>query len=878
VNEDITKPEQDGPEVPREEITYLSGMYQNWFLDYASYVILERAVPYVNDGLKPVQRRILHTMREMDDGRYNKVANIVGRTMAYHPHGDASIYGALVTLGQKELLIDTQGNWGNTFTGDPAAAQRYIEARLSKFALEVVFNPKVTVWKLSYDGRNREPVTLPVKFPLLLAQGVEGIAVGLASKILPHNFNELLDASVAYLKGDPFELFPDFPTGGAIDVSRYNDGLRGGVVKVRAKIEKYDPKTLVITELPFGQTTDSLKESIVKANERGKIKIKKIDDNTADKVEIQVHLAPGISSDNTIDALYAFTDCEVSISPNACIIENDKPYFITVSDILRKSTDQTVELLRQELEIRRGELLEALLYASLEKIFIEERIYKDKEFEESETVDLAIAHIDRRIEPWKPSFVRPIVRDDLLRLLEIKMARILKFNSKKAEENIAALNREIEQIKHHLEHIVQYAIDYFERIKEKYGANRHRRTEIRNFDNIVAAKVAVANSKLYIDREEGFMGIALKKTQAEYVCDCSDMDDIIVVRKDGTVVVTKVEDKKFIGKNIEYISVFNRNDKRTIYNMVYRDGRLGAFYMKRFAMTGLTRDKEYNITQGKDGTKIWYFSVNPNGEAETLKVTLKPRLRLKKTVFDVNFGDLAIKGRNAMGNILTKYDVHRIVLKEKGLSTLGGLDIWFDPDVLRLNADKRGDYLGEFQGNDRILVVSKTGDYQLYSFDLANHFDADILTITKFIPHKIVSVAYFDSEQELIYIKRFEIEELGGRRVNFIGDNPKNRLILISWHDYPQLEITFGGRYAGRPAETVNVADFIGVKSYKAKGKRLSQYDIDAVTELDPLLPDAEPDAPATPPTDPQDEIPFDIETPQPDDDNDDDANQMTLF
>ncbi len=878
MSEEDIKTEQEGPEERKEgDVTYLSGMYQNWFLDYASYVILERAVPYVNDGLKPVQRRILHAMREMDDGRYTKVANIIGQTMMYHPHGDASIGDALVQLGQKELLIDTQGNWGNILTGDSAAAPRYIEARLSKFALEVLFNPKTTNWQLSYDGRNREPITLPVKFPLLLAQGVEGIAVGLASKILPHNFNELVDASVAYLKGQDFELYPDFPTGGAIDVSKYNDGLRGGAVKIRAKIEKQDSKTLVITEIPFGRTTTSLIESIIKANEKNKIKIKRIDDNTSDKVEILVHLANGVSSDKTIDALYAFTDCEISLSPNSCIIENDKPVFLGVRDILKKNTSQTVSLLRQELEIKKGELQEALHYSSLEKIFIEERIYKDKGFEQSENMDQAVAHIDKRLDPWKPGLIREVTREDILKLMEIRMARILKFNSDKAEEYIRSLYEEIEQVDYHLDHLIEYAIDYFERIKAKYGKGKERKTEIRNFDNIVAAKVAVANEKLYIDREEGFMGTALKK--AEYVCDCSDMDDIVVFRKDGTYFITKVSDKAFIGKNIEHIAVFKKNDRRTIYNVVYRDGKQGSFYMKRFAVTGVTRDKEYDLTRGKPGSRIWYFSANPNGEAEVLRVTLKPRARMRRLMFEQDFGELAIKGRDAMGNILTKFEIHKIVLKEKGLSTLGGRKIWFDPDVLRLNSDGRGNYLGEFQGEDQILVIYKSGEYQLYNFDLSNHFDQDILSIEKYRPGRVLSAVYFDAEQAYFYVKRFEIEEIPGKRIGFIGDHPENKLVSITWLRYPRFEIHFGGKNAEKASEIVEVADFIGIKSYKARGKRLSNYEVKNIEELEPVVQD-EDDLSGAEEEEPEvsaiDDVPFEIE--RPDDEEEDDTNQMKLF
>ncbi|MGQ7869628.1 DNA gyrase/topoisomerase IV subunit A [Sunxiuqinia sp. sy24] len=857
-------------------ITYLSGMYQDWFLDYASYVILERAVPYVNDGLKPVQRRILHAMREMDDGRYNKVANIIGQTMQYHPHGDASIGDALVQLGQKDLLVDSQGNWGNILTGDGAAAPRYIEARLSKFALDVVFNPKTTNWKLSYDGRKREPVTLPVKFPLLLAQGVEGIAVGLASKILPHNFNELIEASIAYLRGEGFEILPDFPTGGSADFSRYNDGLRGGAVKVRAKIEKVDNKTLAITELPFGKTTSSLIESIIKANDKNKIKVKRIDDNTSDRVEILVHLGAGVSSDKTIDALYAFTDCEISISPNACIILDDKPLFIGVSDILKRNTNQTLNLLKLELEIRKSELEEAWHFASLEKIFIEERIYKDKEFEQSENMDQAVAHIDKRLEPWKPQLMREITRDDILRLMEIRMARILKFNTDKANNHIQSIEDEIEEIKRKIENIVSFTIEYFLRIKEKYGKARERKTEIRSFESIEASKVVVANEKLYFDREEGFVGTSLRK--AEYICDCSDMDDIIVFRKDGTYFVSKVSEKAFIGKNVHHIAVFKKNDKRTIYNVVYRDGRQGSFYMKRFAVTGMTRDKEYDVTKGTAGSRIWYFSANPNGEAEVLKVTLKHKARLKKLNFEVDFGELAIKGRGAMGNILTKNDVHKISLKEKGVSTLGGRKIWFDPDVLRINSDSRGKFLGEFQGEDKILVLYKNGDYQLYNFDLSNHFDPDILVIEKFDNSKVLSVVYYDAEQEYYYVKRFEIDEIMGRRISFIGDHPDSKLVSLTWVHYPRLEIEFGGKNSTRENEIIEVAEFIGVKSHKARGKRLTNYEVENITEIEPVVKD-EDDKPESEeePDETSEDIPFEVKHSK-EEDEEDDKNQMSLF
>lgn len=833
--------EEHKEEIQKEEkkdgIIYLSGMYQQWFLDYASYVILERAVPYVEDGLKPVQRRILHAMNIMDDGRYNKVANIIGQTMQYHPHGDASIGDALVQLGQKDLLIDVQGNWGNILTGDGAAAPRYIEARLSKFALDVVFNPKTTNWKLSYDGRNREPIALPVKFPLLLAQGVEGIAVGLACKILPHNFIELIDASIAYLRGEDFELYPDFPTGGSGDFSRYNDGIRGSSIKVRAKIEKKDSKTLVITEVPFGRTTSSLIESIIKANDKGKIKIRKIDDNTSDKVEILIHLIPGMSSDKTIDALFAFTDCEISLSPNSATILDDKPKFIGVSEILKLNTDQTVALLKLELEIRRGELEEAWHFSSLEKIFIEERIYKDKEFEDSANMDEAVSHIDLRLAPWKPRLKREVTREDILRLMEIKMARILKFNTDKANDHLRAIEDEIEEINRKIAHIIEFTIEWYERLRTKYGKGRERKTEIRNFENIVASKVVVANEKLYIDRVEGFVGTGLKK--AEYICDCSDIDDVIVFRKDGTYIVSKVTEKAFIGKNILHVAIFKKNDNRTIYNVVYRDGKNGFIYMKRMAVTGVTRDKEYDLTQGTPGSRVLYFSENPNGEAEVLRVTLKPKPRIKKLIFEVDFGELAIKGRSSMGNILTKFEIHKIALKEKGVSTLGGRKIWFDEDVRRLNSDNRGKFLGEFSGDDMILVIYKTGEYLICNFDLSNHFNDGILLIEKYNPNKTLSAVYFDAEQGFYYVKRFQIDE-SLKEVGFIGENPANKLISFTFAGHPRLELHFGGKNENREPEVIDVADFIGVKSYKAKGKRLSMYEIKNIVELEPIVVDEE--------------------------------------
>ncbi len=863
----------------KDEVIYLSGMYRNWFLDYASYVILERAVPYINDGLKPVQRRILHAMREMDDGRYNKVANIIGQTMQYHPHGDASIGDAIVQLGQKELLIDTQGNWGNILTGDGSAAPRYIEARLSKFALEVLFNPKTTQWKLSYDGRKKEPVTLPVKFPLLLAQGVDGIAVGLASKLFPHNFIELCECSIAYLKGKDFELYPDFPTGGMADFSRYNDGLRGGSVKVRAKIEKRDNKTLVINELPYGKTTTTLIETIIRANDKGKIKIKKIDDNTAAEVEILVHLASGVSSDKTIDALYAFTDCEVSLSPNSVIIEDDKPIFIGVKEILRKSADSTLELLKLELEIRKSELEEQWHFSSLEKIFIEERIYKDKKFEDSENMDQAVAHIDKRLDPWKPKLKREITRDDILKLMEIRMARILKFNKDKANDQIKAIEDEIAEVENNIKNIVPFTIKWFTHLKNKYGPGHERKTEIRSFENIVASKVVVRNEKLYVDRKEGFMGTSLKK--AEYVCDCSDIDDVIVFRRDGSYFITKVPDKAFIDKNPLHIAVFKKNDKRTIYNVVYRDGKTGYHYMKRFYVTGTTRDKEYNLTMETKGTRVVYFSANPNGEAEVLKILLKPKPRIKKLNFEIDLGELAIKGRQSMGNILTKNEVHKISLKEKGYSTLGGRKIWFDEDVLRLNADSRGKYLGEFADDDIILVIYKKGEYQLYNYDLSNHFEQDILSIEKYDPGKIMSVVYFDAEQEFYYVKRFELEDAEGKSFRFIGDSLENKLVSVTWVRYPRLEIEFGGKNAERDNEIIEVAEFIGIKSWKAKGKRISNYQVKNIKELEPVIkdeydrpePEESPEEPKKEDDDFED-IPFEIKRPK----KDDGTNQMSLF
>ena len=810
----------------------LSGMYQNWFLDYASYVILERAVPHIMDGLKPVQRRILHSMRRMEDGRYNKVANIVGYTMQFHPHGDASIGDALVQLGQKEMLIDCQGNWGNILTGDGAAAPRYIEARLSKFALDVVFNPKTTEWKLSYDGRNKEPITLPVKFPLLLAQGVEGIAVGLSSKILPHNFNELCDAAISYLHNEEFKLYPDFLTGGSIDVSKYNDGERGGVVRVRSKIEKLDNKTLVIREIPYGKTVATVCDSIVKASEKGKIKIRKVEDLTSGSVEILVHLAPGVSSDKTIDALYAFTDCEVSISPNCCVIDEQKPHFLTVSDVLRKSADNTLALLRQELEIRKREIQEALHFASLEKIFIEERIYKDKEFEQAKTMDAACEHIDDRLTPYYPTFIREVTKEDILRLMEIKMARILKFNSDKAEEAISRMKKEIKEINGHLKNIIEYTVEWFRMLQNKYGKDFPRHTELRNFDTIDSTKVIEANEKLYINREEGFIGTSLKKD--EFICNCSNIDDIIIFFRDGRYIITGVAEKKFIGKNILYANIFKKNDTRTIYNVVYRNGKNGFHYIKRFNVTSIVRDREYDVTQGEPDSRIAYFSANPNGEAEVIKVTLKPNPRIRHIIFEEDFSNVIIKGRQAMGNILTKNPVHRITLKQRGGSTLGGRQVWFDYDIMRLNYDGRGEYLGEFHNEDLILVVLNNGDFYTTNFDVNNHYDDNIRIMEKFDPTKAWTAILHDADQHNYpYIKRFYFEP-SNRKQNYLGENKNNRLLLLTDEAYPRLEVVFGGHDSFREPLIIDVEEFALLKGFKAKGKRLTTFEIDTINELEP--------------------------------------------
>ena len=815
-------------------VHHLSGMYKNWFLDYASYVILERAVPHIEDGLKPVQRRILHSMKQMDDGRYNKVANIVGHTMQYHPHGDASIGDALVQMGQKDLLIDTQGNWGNILTGDSAAAPRYIEARLSKFALDTVFNPKTTEWQLSYDGRNKEPITLPVKFPLLLAQGANGIAVGLSSRILPHNINEICEAAISYLRGEEFHLYPDFPTGGSIDVSRYNDGQRGGTLKVRAKIEKLDNKTLVIREIPFTKTASSLQESITKAVEKGKLKIRKVEDMTAREVEIQLHLAPGVSSDKTIDALYAFTDCEINIAPNCCVIEDNKPQFLTVSDVLRHSVDRTKGLLRRELEIRRGELQEQLFYASLEQIFIEERIYKGKPFENATNTDELCAYIDKCLTPFYPSMIREVRKEDILRLLEIKMQRIAKFNKDKNEELIARIKDEIAGIDKDLSEMTRVTIEWFQFLQKKYGKDHPRRTEIKSFDTIIAAKVAEKNEKLYVDRKEGFIGYGLKK--AEFVQNCSDLDDVVVFFRDGKYKVIKIQDKVFVGKNILHVQVFKKGDKRTIYNVVYRDGKTGPYYIKRFNITSITRDREYDLTLGTPGSKVMYFTANPNGEAEVIKVTLNPNPKKKKqNIFmEKDFSTIKIKGRAAQGNLLTREGIHRISLKSHGHSTLGGRKVWFDPDVKRINFDSHGELLGEFFDDDEILVVLKNGEYYFTNFDSNNHYDGDILRIEKFDSKKVWTAVVYDADnQNYPYLKRFYMEE-SKKHQSFVGDNPDSRLILLTDQVYPRINVVYGGADAARGNEEIDCEQFVGVKGFKAKGKRITTYAVEKIEELEP--------------------------------------------
>ncbi|MBB6112183.1 topoisomerase-4 subunit A [Mucilaginibacter lappiensis] len=829
MSEDLNQ--NDIPESNKQKlhnVTSLDGLYENWFLDYASYVILDRAVPHINDGLKPVQRRILHSLKEMDDGRFNKAANVIGNTMKYHPHGDASIGDAMVQIGQKNLLIDCQGNWGDPVTGDSAAAPRYIEARLSKFALDVVFNADTTVWQASYDGRNKEPITLPVKFPLLLAQGAEGIAVGLATKILPHNFIELIDASIAVLKGERPNLLPDFPTGGMADASLYNEGQRGGKIRVRAKIVERDKKTLAITEIPFSTTTGSLIDSVISANDKGKIKIKKIEDNTAQHVEIMIHLAPGISPDVTIDALYAFTDCEVSISPNTCVIQNDKPRFMSVNDMLSESTFFTKELLKQELEIRLKELMERIFFSSLLKIFIQEGMYKNPEYENSGNFEAVLEVLNRLFEPFFPQFYREILPEDYKKLIDKPMSSITRFDVKKADELMKTLENEIKQVKHHLKHLTDYTIAWFEKLKEKYGKDRERKTELRTFDKVEAAQVALANVKLYVNREDGFIGSGLKKD--ELVGDCSDIDEIIVFRADGRCMITKVQDKVFVGKEIIHVAVFKKNDERTVYNMIYKDGTSGISYIKRFSVVGVTRDKEYDLTKGTKGTRVLYFSANPNGEAEVVNVQLKPHSKLKKLQFDEDFAVLAIKGRGSMGNIITKYPVKKILLKSKGVSTLAGRKIWYDDILKRLNADSRGKYLGEFDGDDRILNVLSSGVYELTSFDLNNHFDDKMILIEKYDPKKVYSVIHLDGKSKNYMVKRFSFEHVAlGKQVSIISEEAGSKLILMAKESPLVSVVQLKGKEQTPETLEINLAELIDVKGMKAMGNRLSQFPVKSV-------------------------------------------------
>lgn len=837
-NDDIIN-EQDNNQ---DTITRVTGMYKDWFLDYASYVILERAVPAIEDGFKPVQRRIMHSMKDLDDGRYNKVANIVGHTMQYHPHGDASIADAMVQIGQKDLLIDTQGNWGNILTGDRAAASRYIEARLSKFALDVVYNPKITEWQASYDGRRKEPVNLPVMFPLLLAQGAEGIAVGLSTKILPHNFIELIDASVKHLKGKRFTILPDFPTAGNADFTNYNDGLRGGKIRVRAKISQRDKNTLAITEIPYGTTTSSLIDSILKANDKGKIKIKKIEDNTAAEVEILIHLPSGLSPDKTIDALYAFTNCENSISPLGCVIEDNKPLFIGVSEMLRRSTDNTVQLLKNELEIKLGELEEQWHFASLERIFIENRIYRD--IEEEETWQGVINAIDKGLQPHIKHLKRAITEDDIVRLTEIRIKRISKFDIDKAQQKIDALEEQIAEVKHHLANLIEYAISYFLRLKKDYGKGRERKTEIRIFDDVDATKVVIRNTKLYVNREEGFIGTSLRRD--EYVCDCSDIDDIIVFTKEGKMMVTKVDSKTFIGKHIIHVAVFKKKDKRTIYNMIYRDGSRGASYVKRFAVTGVTRDREYDLSIGSKGTVIWYFSANPNGEAEVVTVMLRQVGSIKKLKWDLDFADVIIKGRASKGNLVTKNSIKRIELKEKGVSTLKPRKIWFDDAVQRLNVDGRGDLVGEFRGEDRLLVIKQSGFVKTIIPELTTHFDSDMIVLEKWIPKKPISAIYYDGEKERYYVKRFLIENESKEEV-FISEHSNSQLEIVSTDWKPMVEVVFAKERGKDRKENakINIEEFISIKGIHALGNQLTKEKINQINLLDPIPYEAPEETPA---------------------------------
>ena len=831
-NEDLNIVPQGHQDESQDTLTKVTGMYKDWFLDYASYVILERAVPAIEDGFKPVQRRIMHALKELDDGRYNKVANVVGHTMQYHPHGDASIADAMVQIGQKELLIDTQGNWGNILTGDSAAAPRYIEARLTKFALEVVYSPKITEWQLSYDGRKKEPVNLPVKFPLLLAQGAEGIAVGLSTKVLPHNFIELIDASIKHLKGQRFTIYPDFPTSGIIDVGNYNDGLRGGRIRVRARIHQLDRNTLVISEIPYGTNTSTLIDSILKANEKGKIKIKKIEDNTAADVEILVHLPPGISPDKTIDALYAFTACESSISPLGCIIEDNKPLFIGVTEMLQRSTDYTVELLREELEIQLGELEEQWHSASLERIFIENRIYRD--IEEEETWEGVIAAIDKGLAPFTQHLRKAVTEEDIVKLTEIRIKRISKFDLDKAQQYLDGLEDKIKEVKHHLANLIPFAIGYFKSLKEKYGKGKERRSEIRIFDDIEATKVVIRNTKLYVNREEGFVGTSLKRD--EYVTDCSDIDDIIVFTRDGKMMISKVDSKIFVGKNIMHVAVFKKKDKRTIYNMIYRDGKGGPSYIKRFNVTGVTRDRPYDLTNGKPQSDILYFSANPNGEAEVITVLLRQVGSIKRLKWDIDFADVLIKGRASKGNVVTKYSIKRIELKEKGVSTLKPRKIWFDEVVRRLNVDGRGELLGEFRGDDMLLIVTQKGFVKTLTPNLSTHFDEDMIVLEKWNPVKPLSAVYYEGEKERYYVKRFLVEN-GNREEMFISEHPKSFLELISTDWRPQIDIEFSklkGKDA-KPNQNIDLENFISIKGIKALGNQLTAEKVKNINILDPL-------------------------------------------
>ena len=864
-NDDLINDNNDQNE-PQETITRITGMYKDWFLDYASYVILERAVPAIEDGFKPVQRRIMHSMKDLDDGRYNKVANIVGHTMQYHPHGDASIADAMVQIGQKDLLIDTQGNWGNILTGDRAAASRYIEARISKFGLDVVFNPKITEWQASYDGRRKEPVNLPVMFPLLLAQGGEGIAVGLSTKILPHNFIELIDASVKHLQGKRFTIVPDFPTAGVADVSNYNDGLRGGKVRVRAKIAQLDKNTLVITEIPFTTTTSSLIESILKANDKGKIRVKKIEDNTAAKVEILVHLPSGLSPDKTIDALYAFTSCETSISPLGCVIEDNKPLFIGVTEMLRRSTDNTVDLLKQELEIKLGEFEEQWHFASLERIFIENRIYRD--IEEEETWEGVINAIDKGLKPHIKHLKRAVTVDDITRLTEIRIKRISKFDIDKAQQKIDALEEQIAQIKHHLAHLIDYAIAYFLRLKKEYGEGRERKTELKIFDDVDATKVVIRNTKLYVNREEGFIGTSLRRD--EYVGDCSDIDDIIAFTASGEMMVTKVDSKTFVGKDIIHVAVFKKKDKRTIYNMIYKDGRSGPSYIKRFAVTSITRDKLYDLTNGNKGSKCLYFTANPNGEAEVVSIQLRQAGSIKKLKWDLDFSTILIKGRTSKGNLVSKYPIKSIDLKEKGVSTLKPRKIWFDDTVQRLNVDGRGELIGEFKGEDKLLLVSQSGHLKTATPEVTMHFDNDLIIMEKWVPEKPISAIYFNGDKDMYYVKRFLVEHEDKEEV-FISDHPNSHLEIISTDWKPVAEIVFAKERGKDRKENleVNLEDFISIKGIGALGNQLTKDKVNQINLLDPL--------PAQ-----QDEINNELGTENADgvdiDDTPDDDSQTTLF